>query len=101
MGLFTRKKSSFTNTNISLGNTRPVYLKPSKKELKEIAGAGRISHQPHGVKPKVRSRTKRYTREGIALVSDFQQLNPTSINEFSEGFGSYSSKSHLYRNLGL
>lgn len=101
MGLFTRKKSSFSNMGIDLGSSRPVYLKPSKKELKEIASTGRISLQPHGVKPRPKqSRAKRYAREGRSIVSDFQQLNPTSVNEFSSGVN-YDSKGHLYRNLGL
>ena len=101
MGLFTRKKSSFANTGIDLGGSRPVYVKPTKKELKEIAGAGRISLQPHGVKPRPKiSRARRYAREGQGIVDDFRKVNPKSVNEFSAGIN-YDSKGHLYRNLGL
>ena len=101
MGLFTKKKSSFINTGVNLGSSRPVYLKPTKKELGEITLGSRLSSQPHGIKPKSRSSFKRHYKQGKALVADFQQLNPTSVNEFSDGFRSYNSKSHLDRNLGL
>ena len=102
MGLFTRKKSSFTSSGINLGPSSPLFLKPTKKELGQITMGSRLSKQPHGVKPRTKkSSLRRHYREASGIVNDFRDLNPTSVNEFSSGFGGYDSKSHLDRNLGL
>ena len=48
MGLFSRKKSSFSETNVNLGEERVSFLKPNKKELNQLKRNPRLSNTPHG-----------------------------------------------------
>ena len=101
MGLFTRKKSSFTSSGINLGPSSPLFLKPTKKELGQITIGSRLSKQPHGVKPRSKkSQLRRHYREAEGIVKEFRELRPTSVNDFSAGVN-FDSKSHLNSNLGL
>lgn len=104
MGLF-RKTPTFRTTDIGLGTSRGVYVKPTKKELKQIEGAGRISLTPHGsaarkLKPKPKRRST--YREAGELAKEFRSYQGKSASEFTEGFASgYDSRSALDRNLSF
>lgn len=105
MGLF-RKTPTFKTTDIGLGTARGVYVKPTKKELAQIQGAGRISLTPHGSavrKIKVAPRKRRRAFEGAGeIASEFRSWEGKSAADWTSGFGSgYDSKSALDRNLGL
>ena len=105
MGLF-RKQPSFKTVNIGLGQNRAVYVKPTKKELKQIEGAGRISLTPHGSAiKKLRAAPKKRRRayEGAGeIAKEFRNYQGKSASEFTEGFASsYDSRSALDRNLSF
>ena len=101
MGLF-RKNPTFKTVDIGLGSTRPAYLKPTKKELAEIQGAGRLSMTPHGVAPRKKAKRSRTLVEAGELAEEFRNYKGKSASDFTMGFASmYDSKAHLDRNLSF
>ena len=102
MDLF-RKQPKFNTVNIGLGSSKPMYLKPTKKELNEIRSAGRLSLTPHGVVPKkAKPKRRRTFIEAGELAAEFRSYQGKSAGEFVGDFSSgYDSRSALNRNLGL
>lgn len=107
MGLF-RKQPTFKTIPIGLGKSaRPVYVKPTKKELEQLKGTGRISLTPHGsavrnIKVTQKKKRRSTYREAGELANEFRSYQGKSASEFTEGFASsYDSRSALDRNLSF
>ena len=91
----------FKSTKVSVGSSKPRYVKPTKKELAQLTNAARVSDQPFGniLGTKKKAKKKRYGYSQFANdLNQYQGLGPDSFSSFGH---SYDSGGHLGRNLNI